>query len=109
MAGSLRALRPARVVSVGVLGWIFLVVVFCSALPVSAQLQPCPGGGDCATITAAGPGSPVPRGQTTNVVVNFTPGSIDASAGGLDNIAALTFSLGIPGLELADCQNPSAD
>lgn len=78
-----------------------------SASPVMAQVQPCPAEGDCAGISTSPSSNSVLRGDTVDVAIHFQPGAEDGLAGGIDDIAALTFSLAIPGLELADCSNPS--
>jgi hypothetical protein len=49
------------------------------------------------------------RGEPFPVAIHFQPGADDGAEGGPDEIASLTFSLGIPGLELADCNDPDGD
>lgn len=79
------------------------------ARTAAAQLQPCPSSPACAALTVVVPGVPVPRNEEFPVTVEFRPADDDGAAGGVDEVASLTFSLGIPGLELADCTAPNAD
>jgi hypothetical protein len=86
-----------------------LVLLLLDATSVRAELQPCPAETGCVEVAVAGPDHAVPRGEAFAVSLRFQPAGDDGVAGGLDEIAALTFSLGIPGLELADCSSPNAD
>ena len=74
-----------------------------------AQLEPCTAGPGCLEVSVADPTGPVIRGEPFPVAIHFQPGADDGAEGGPDEIASLTFSLGIPGLELADCNDPDAD
>jgi hypothetical protein len=74
-----------------------LVVAFAVGLecPTAQALQPCEGQ-NCAIITvgsaSAGPGG------TASIPIEFTQGPADAETGkGIDEIAAIAFTLGIPG------------
>ena len=72
-------------------------------------VDPCPAPRDCAAVTVRAPANPVPIGATTVVRLALAQGAADLQPGGLDELAALTVSLSIPGLELADCSAPGAD
>lgn len=85
-----------------------LVLAFASTA-LSQPLQPCPSGSSCAGISVEAPATPVPRGEVATITIRFDPGPADGAAGGLDDVSALTFSLAIPGLELADCANANDD
>src|SRR5262249_4444687 len=72
----------------------------------SAAVQPCPIDGNCAEVTVKAPAQPVGAGGSAHIRVAFLQGDDDQAPGGVDEIAALNLSLGIPGLELADCSAP---
>jgi hypothetical protein len=55
-------------------------------------------------LQVEGPASPVERGGTAVVALHFRAAASDGKPGGIDEIAALTFSVGIADLELADCR-----
>ena len=86
-----------------------LTILTLGAAAAQAQLSACPQQGPCVTVSVVAPAVPIPHGDAFNLSLQFQPGPSDGVAGELDEIAALTFSLGIPGLELADCSNPTAD
>jgi hypothetical protein len=74
-----------------------LVVAFAVGLecPTVQALQPCEGQ-NCTTITV-GSGSAAPGG-TVPIPIEFTQGPADGETGkGIDEIAAIAFTLGIPG------------
>jgi hypothetical protein len=74
-----------------------LVVAFAVGVecPTAQALQPCEGQ-NCAIITV-GSGSAAPGG-TVSIPVEFTQGPADGETGkGIDEIAAIAFTLGIPG------------
>jgi hypothetical protein len=69
-------------------------------------IEPCPAERNCAEVAIEAPSRPVAPGDTVLVRVVFQQGEADAAAGGIDEIAAVTMTLGIPGLGLADCSPP---
>jgi len=85
-----------------------LAGILSPAAAARAQVQPCPAEASCVEVAVSAPESAV-RFETFPVSLAFTPGADDGEPGGLDAIAALTLSLGIAGLELADCAAPSED
>jgi hypothetical protein len=94
---------------------MWLVVVAFAAGPECTRvqaLQPCEGQ-NCATITA-GSGSAAPGG-TVSIPIEFTQGPADGDTGkGIDEIAAIAFTLGIPGTGTGspltiDCNDTNGD
>lgn len=70
-----------------------------------AQVNPCTEG--CIGVSVESPGGgPFGSGETFQTKVSYQQGAADK---GLDNEAAIAFSLGLPSLSLADCSNPTAD
>jgi hypothetical protein len=88
--------------------WLPLTCVILAA-PSSAVVQPCPIEGNCVEITVRAPAAPVATGETFGTRILFQQGSDDGMAGGVDQIAALSLTIGIEGLELADCTPPGSD
>lgn len=88
---------------------VFTVVGACPAVDA---LQGCEGA-NCATVTV-GSASTVPGG-TALIPIRFTQGPADGEVGrGIDEIAAIAFTLGIPGTGAAnpltiDCEDANGD
>jgi hypothetical protein len=74
----------------------------------AAPLQPCPDDRNCATLAIDVLSSGAP-GDTVGAWIVYRQANNDQTAGGVDEIAVLTLTLGIPGLELADCSAPGPD
>jgi hypothetical protein len=72
----------------------------------AAQLQPCASDPSCIVIAAGGPAGVFSPDDEVPVSVTFREAQSDGQAGGADEIAAVSLSLAIPGLELIDCSNP---
>lgn len=91
----------------------FSVVIFFLLAQVARAgpppIAPCPIDGNCADVAAAGTAGPIAVGATAQVHIAFQQGDDDSLPGGVDEIAALTLTVGIPGLELADCSAPGSD
>jgi len=73
-------------------------------------IQPCPDAGNCSEVSiSAEPSQNLKRGDTFNVTLTFKQGPDNGQAGGIDEVAAIAFTLGMPGndqgtpIELADC------
>jgi hypothetical protein len=79
------------------------LLVTLGATNLQAQsVQPCPDAQSCAQFTVGSVSGSV--GGIVSVPVTFRQGPPNAQAGGIDEIAALAFSLSIgPNLTLADC------
>ena len=75
----------------------------------SAAVQPCPIDGNCAEAIVKGPAQAANAGGIALIRIAFQQGENDQATGGVDDIAALTATVGIPGLELADCGAPGAN
>lgn len=75
----------------------------------SAAVQPCAIDGNCAEAIVKGPAQAATAGGIAQVRIAFLQGENDQAPGGVDDIAALTATVGIPGLELADCTPPGAN
>jgi hypothetical protein len=71
-----------------------------------AQLQPCAPDPSCIVIAAGGPPGVFSPDDEVPVSVTFRASQSDGQAGGADEVAAISMSLAIAGLELADCSNP---
>jgi len=84
------------------------LLAICSATRASG-IQSCPIDRDCAEVAVEGPSRPAQPGDTVLVRVVFQQGADDQQPGGIDDIAALTATVGFPGLELADCSPPGSD
>ncbi|HYD48764.1 MAG TPA: hypothetical protein VEB21_10470 [Terriglobales bacterium] len=88
-----------------VMGWLAAMVALPLARPASAQnVAPC--SGDCARLTVGD--VTAPSGGTVSVPISFEQAPSDGQTGGPDEIAAIAFSLNIPGddshpLRLSDC------
>lgn len=72
-------------------------------------LEPCAIDASCAALAVHGPASPVPVGETAPIRVAFTQAADDGQTGGVDEIAGVVLTMGMPGLELADCSAPGPD
>jgi hypothetical protein len=72
-------------------------------------IDPCPIDGNCVEVVVHAPAAPVATGEPAQVRVLFQQAASDQIPGGVDQIAALTLTIGIPGLELADCSAPGSD
>jgi hypothetical protein len=72
----------------------------------AAQLQPCAPDPSCIVIAAGGPPGVFSPDDEVPASVTFRAAQGDGQTGGADEIAAVSLSLAIPGLELADCSNP---
>lgn len=72
----------------------------------AAAVEPCAAERNCAEVAIEAPSRPVARGDTVQVGVVFQQGDAEPAPGGVDEIAGLTMTLGIPGLGLADCSAP---
>jgi len=89
--------------------WTSVVGVLLLAPRIAAAVEPCPIDGNCVEITVRAPAAPVTTGETFETRILFQQGSNDEMAGGVDQIAALSLTIGIEGLELADCTPPGSD
>lgn len=69
-----------------------------------AQVQPCTEG--CIEVSVSSPEGTFGNGQEFTTTVSFAQGPADKS---LENQAAIAFTLGLPSLLLADCDNPTED
>lgn len=86
-----------------------LVGVFALSMSAGAapgQLQPCPEKSPCVEIAVVSPSEPTFRGGIVRIPITLEPAADDGASGGLDDIAAISLSVAIPGLELADCADP---
>ena len=72
-----------------------------------AQVQPCEGEG-CIEVNVSSPPAtpPIPDEGTFETTISFVQGS---EARGLNDQAAIAFTLSLPSLILANCENPTAD
>jgi hypothetical protein len=84
------------------------LLAICSAAR-AAGIESCPIDGNCAEVAVEGPSRPAQPGDTVLVRVVFQQGADDQQPGGIDDIAALTATVGLPGLALADCSPPGGD
>jgi hypothetical protein len=84
-----------------ILNFFCLVAAFAEA--AFAQLQPCAPDPGCIVIAASSPPGVFNPDDEVTVSVTFRSAQDDGQGGGLDEIAALSLSLAVPGLELADC------
>lgn len=75
----------------------------------TTPIAPCPIDANCAAVAVEGPTGPVVVGDTAQLRIVFQQGDSDALPGGVDQIAALTVTIGIPDLDLADCSAPGAN
>lgn len=73
-----------------------------------AAVAPCPAGRACASVEVEAPTQAAP-GDSVAIRLAFAQGGDDQQPGGIDAISALTVTVGIPGLQLADCSAPGAD
>jgi len=80
----------------------------CSPQRVVA-VDPCPAARNCAEIGVQVPTGAVDPGSTAQIRLGLVQGADDHRAGGVDEVAALTVTLGIGDLQLADCSPPGAD
>src|SRR3954447_4869530 len=69
----------------------------------TAAVEPCPIDAPCAEVAVEGPSRPTAPGDTVLARLTLVQGENDQQPGGVDAIAALALSIGLPGLELADC------
>jgi hypothetical protein len=74
-----------------------------------AAVAPCPAGRACAALDVEAPPQAAMPGDTVVIRLAFAQGGDDQQPGGIDAISALTVTIGIPGLQLADCSAPDAD
>ena len=93
-----------RIGRTAVLGGAFALGMIARA--AFAQLDPCPEKSSCVTIAAGSPAEPTFRGGIVRIPISIEPGADDKAPGGVDEIAAISLSVSIPGLELADCSPP---
>lgn len=90
----------------------FWILNFCLSLQIAlaaqalAQFQPCAPDPSCIVVAAGGPPGLFSPDDEVSVAVTFRAAQSDGQAGGADEIAAISVSLAISGLELADCSNP---
>jgi len=102
--GSQRAVSPRQ--SVVVAAALLLTLLVRSAPAGTTPAQACPRNRNCASLAVEVPPSGAVPGGTVDVVVAYEQAANDQAVGGIDEIAALTLTLGIPGLGLADCSPP---
>jgi len=95
--------RTAHAVA-ALVGWLGV----CSAQRVAA-VAPCPAARNCAELGVQVPTGAVDAGASAVIRLGLVQGADDQRRGGVDEVAALTVTLGIPGLRLADCSPPGAD
>jgi len=86
-----------------------LVLLAAAPAPRAAAVQPCPGDQNCAAVSIEAPSVPAAVGDTVLIRFVLVQGSDDQQPGGVDDIAAVTATVGIPGLQLADCSARGAD
>jgi hypothetical protein len=67
-----------------------------------AQVQPCTE--NCVQVSASSPEGEFSSGQTFQTTISFKQGGEN-----LNQQAAIAITLGIPGLKLANCDNPTSD
>jgi len=99
-------MRKYRVLSVA-----GALVALAAAPRGSHAVEPCSSPEACAKVdVGVSAADPLKPGDTFAATVSFTQGADDAQAGGIDNIAAIALTLGMPGggsgnppIELADC------
>jgi hypothetical protein len=75
----------------------------------STPSQPCAEGRNCATLQVEALSSAVVPGDTVEVRVVFHQAGHDQQPGGVDELAALSLTVGLPGLALVDCSAPGAN
>ena len=93
-------------------GWIlggWCVLFTANAGSGLAAVAPCPPGRACAAVEVDTPPQAAVPGDTVVIRLAFAQGGDDQQPGGIDAISALTATVGIPGLQLADCSAPGAD
>jgi hypothetical protein len=74
-----------------------------------AAVGACPSTRGCAEVDIDVPPQPANAGDTVVIRLAFAQGPDDHQTGGIDAISALTATVGIPGLQLADCSTPGVD
>jgi hypothetical protein len=75
----------------------------------AAAVQPCPIDRNCAAAAIDSPSQPAAPGDTVLIGLTVEQGADDQQSGGIDDVAALTITIGIPTLVLADCSAPGSD
>src|SRR5262249_45535757 len=89
--------EDAEMLNVRLAKWsIAVAVVLCARLSFAQTVAPCPQANNCAALTI---GSSAP----CTASVTFKQGPANAAAGGIDEIAAIAFTLNTDGLKLKDC------
>ncbi len=91
------------------IGELLVGLMLVAATAAAGAVQPCPPGGSCAAVSISAPAAPVAPGDTVGVTLRVQQGHDDQQPGGIDELAAMTVSIGIPLLQLADCSPPGAD
>ena len=83
------------------------LALFIIAAPLAAPaIDHCPAARACAEIGVQVPAAPIAPGGTALVRLGLVQGPDDGAPGGIDEVAALTVTLAIPGLQLSDCSAP---
>jgi len=83
------------------------LALFIIAAPLAAPaIDHCPAARACAEIGVQVPAAPIAPGGTALVRLGLVQGPDDGAPGGIDEVAALTVTLAIPGLQLTDCSAP---
>ena len=75
----------------------------------STPSQPCAEDRNCATLQVEALSSAVVPGDTVEVRIVFHQAGPDQQPGGADELAALSLTVGLPGLALVDCSAPGAN
>ena len=91
--------------------WTMIVALLAAAAGATASraVEPCPIDAPCAEVSVLGPPGPVFPGDTAVIRLTFVQGDNDQQPGGVDEVAALSLTVGMPGLALADCSPPGAN
>lgn len=86
-----------------------LAAVLLLTAEARAQLQPCSIPRICAELAVESPDGTFARGDVAEIALRFQGAPDNGAPGGLDEIAALSLSISVPDLELADCTAPDAN
>jgi len=91
--------------------WTMIVALLAVAAGATASraVEPCPIDAPCAEVSVEGPPGGVAPGDTAAIRLTFLQGENDQQPGGVDEVAALSLSVGWPGLALADCSPSGAN
>jgi hypothetical protein len=90
-------------------GLVMMAIALLAGATVSRAVEPCPIDAACAEVAVLAPTPPANPGDTVLIRLSFLQGEDDQQPGGVDEVAALSLTIGMPGLELADCSPSGAN